>query len=186
MSTQDFPLPTDLPIPVDDGAADHLEGMLLPDVVLPRTDGQDLDLSTLKGIWVIYIYPMTGRPGVPLPDGWDDIPGARGCTPQSCSFRDHHDELKRLGSGVFGLSSQARDYQRDAKDRLHLPFALLAHTSLQLKQALRLPTFMAAGMELFKPLTFIVRDGRIIKVFYPVSPTDRNASDVVTWLEANA
>src|SRR5699024_8577664 len=103
-----------------------------------------------------------------------------------CSFRDHHEELKRLGSGVFGLSSQTTDYQREARDRLHLPFELLADTSLQLKQALRLPTFTAAGMELFKRLTFIIRDGRIIKVFYPVYPTDRNASDVVAWLEANA
>jgi len=182
MNQQTFPLPDDLPIPVDDGAADHLEGMALPDVVLPCTDGQAHTLSTLPGTWVIYIYPMTGRPGVALPDGWDSIPGARGCTPQSCGFRDAYNALQHFKCGVFGLSSQTTDYQCEARDRLHLPFELLSDTALELKQALRLPTFTVAGMELFKRLTLIVREGRIIKVFYPVYPTDRNASDVLDWL----
>ena len=159
--------------------------MSLPDVVLPGTDEQDLNLASLEGTWVICIYLMTGRPGVPLPGGWDDIPGAGGCTPQSCSFRDHHDELQRLGSGVFGLSAQTTDYQREARDRLHLPFELLADPSLLLKHALRLSTFTVAGMELFKRLTLIIRNGPIIKVFYPVYLSDRNVSDVLAWLTAN-
>lgn len=186
MATLDFPLPTELPRPLDDGAADHLSGMSLPKVVLAGTGGQDIDLSTLKGTWAVYIYPMTGRPGVPLPDGWNEIPGARGCTPQSCSFRDHHQELHDLGCEVRGLSTQTTDYQREARDRLHLPFELLSDTALQLKQALRLPTFTAGGMELYKRLTFIARDGRIIKVFYPVFPSDRNVDDVLAWLRADA
>ena len=184
MSKHDFPLPTDLPRPLDDGAADHLQGMRVPPVVLPSTDGRDVDLGKLQGTWVIYVYPMTGRPGVPLPDGWDEIPGARGCTPQSCSFRDHHDELHSLGSGVFGLSAQASDDQREARDRLHLPFELLSDASLQLKQTLRLPTFTVSGMELYKRLTVIIREGHIAKVFYPVFPSDRNVGDVLAWLRA--
>lgn len=183
MSQTDFPLPSHLPVPVNDGAADHLENMDMPNVSLPSTDGQLVPLADLKGTWTIYIYPMTGRPGVPLPAGWDSIPGARGCTPQSCSFRDHHTALQNLGSGVFGLSSQTREYQREARDRLHLPFELLADTSLQLKQALDLPTFTVANMELYKRITLIIRDGRIVKVFYPVFPSDRNAADVLSWLQ---
>src|SRR5699024_2625140 len=116
MSQAAFPLPDDLPVPVDDGASDHLEGMVLPNVILPCTNGQMHNLSTLSGTWVIYIYPMTGRPGEALPEGWDSIPGARGCTPQSCGFRDHYEELQRLESGVFGLSSQTTSYQREARD----------------------------------------------------------------------
>lgn len=186
MSTADFPLPTDLPRPLDDGAADHLWGVSLPKIVLPGTDGRDIDLAALEGTWVIYVYPMTGRPGVSLPDGWDEIPGARGCTPQSCSFRDHHEELRTLGSGVFGLSTQTRDYQREARDRLHLPFELLSDTSLQMKRALQLPTFTAGNMELYKRLTLIIRAHRIVKVFYPVFPSDRNVDDVLAWLRAQA
>jgi peroxiredoxin len=129
---------------------------------------------------------MTGRPGVPLPDGWDGIPGARGCTPQSCSFRDHYTELKALRTGVFGLSSQRSEYQREARDRLHLPFELLSDSGLQLKDALRLPTFTVAGMELFKRLTLVTRDGHIEKVFYPVFPPDQNADEVLTWLRESA
>ena len=186
MNTTDFPLPTDLPRPVDDGAADHLDGARVPSAVLPSTDGRDIDLGALKGTWVIYVYPMTGRPGVPLPEGWDEIPGARGCTPQSCSFRDHHDELRDLGCGVLGLSAQTSDYQREARDRLHLPFELLSDTSLLMKRALRLPTFTVDAMELFKRLTLIVKNGRIAKVFYPVFPSNRNADDVLAWLHADA
>jgi peroxiredoxin len=129
---------------------------------------------------------MTGRPGVPLPDGWDGIPGARGCTPQSCSFRDHYAELKALHTGVFGLSTQSSAYQREARDRLHLPFELLSDSGLQLKDALRLPTFTFAGIELFKRLTLVTRDGHIEKVFYPVFPPDQNANEVLTWLRESA
>lgn len=186
MNTQTFPLPTDLPRPVDDGAADHLTGMQLPTVTLTATDGQAIPLGQLHDRHVIYIYPMTGRPGVPLPEGWDAIPGARGCTPQSCSFRDHHAELHRLGTSVFGLSTQDSDYQREARDRLHLPFELLSDATLQLKGKLALPTFTVAGMELYKRLTLIIDGARIIKVFYPVFPSDRNVDDVLAWLRSVA
>lgn len=187
MSTNSFPLPPNLPKPTDDdGAAAHLSGMQLPDVTLPSTDGASINLRALKGRWVIYIYPMTGRPGVPLPDGWDGIPGARGCTPQSCSFRDHYTELQELGAGVLGLSTQSSDYQQEARDRLHLPFQLLSDSGLELKDALRLPTFTAAGMELYKRLTLIAENGMITKVFYPVFPPDRNADEVLAWLRASS
>jgi peroxiredoxin len=182
MSTDFFPLPTNLPVPIDDGAAAHLPGLLLPDLDLPSTDGKTVNLAHLDGRWVIYVYPMTGRPGVPLPSGWDEIPGARGCTPQSCSFRDLYTELQALNVRVVGLSSQTTDYQREARDRLHLPFELLSDTALRLKTELQLPTFSAGVMELFKRLTLIVHDRRIEKVFYPVFPPDRNAEEVLAWL----
>lgn len=186
MSTNLSELPKDLPRPVDDGAASHLEGMKLPKVSLAATNGSNVDLAELPGRVVIYIYPMTGRPGVPLPDGWDGIPGARGCTPQSCSFRDHHSELKALNTSVFGLSTQTTEYQREARDRLHLPFELLSDTGHRLKQLLRLPTFAVAGMELYKRLSLIVENGLVRKVFYPVFPPDQNANDVLAWLRQNA
>jgi len=179
-------LPNGLPAPVDDGAASHLEGSFLPSLVLQSTDGASVDLAGLSGRWVIYIYPMTGRPDVPLPDGWDGIPGARGCTPQSCSFRDHYAELKALNTGVFGLSAQTTEYQREARDRLHLPFQLLSDSTLRLKSAMQFPTFTVIGMELFKRLTLIARNRRIEKIFYPVFPPDRNADEVLTWLRKNA
>ena len=184
MST-DFPLPADLPVPVDDGAAAHLVGARLPDISLVSTDDANINLGESRGRWVIYVYPMTGRPGVPLPDGWNDIPGARGCTPQSCSFRDHYAELKALRTGVFGLSTQSSEYQREARDRLHLPFQFLSDSGLQLKDALQLPTFSVAGMELYKRLTLISFDGQIEKVFYPVFPPDQNADEVLGWLREN-
>ena len=186
MTTNLSQLPSHLPRHIDDGAAAHLEGVLLPDVVLHATDGTSVNLGELKNRFVIYVYPMTGRPDVHLPDGWDGIPGARGCTPQSCSFRDHHGELKNLGAGVFGLSAQTSKYQREARDRLHLPFQLLSDSALQLKGALRLPTFTVAGMELFKRITLIAEAGKIRKVFYPVFPPDRNADDVLAWLRSDA
>ncbi|HEY9460685.1 MAG TPA: peroxiredoxin [Paralcaligenes sp.] len=176
-------LPPNLPIPTDDGAAAHLEGLALPQLSLPSTDGTRVDLSKLAGRWVIYIYPLTGQPGVPLPAGWDDIPGARGCTPQSCAFRDHYAELRSLDTNVFGLSAQTTSYQREARDRLHLPFELLGDSPMHLKDILHLPTFNVAGMELFKRLTLIIDDGRISKVFYPVFPSDQNAAEVVAWLK---
>lgn len=169
---------------MDDGAAAHLLGAQLPDMALPSTDGTSVHWAQLPGRWVIYVYPMTGRPGVALPDGWDGIPGARGCSPQSCGFRDHYSALKALNVGVFGLSSQSSGYQSEARDRLHLPFQLLSDSTLALKAMLGLPTFTTAGMELFKRLTLIVENGKIIQVFYPVFPPDRNADMVLEWLNA--
>jgi peroxiredoxin len=185
MSTNISELPKDLPRPVDDGAASHLPGMNLPQLVLPATDGAHVDLAAIPGRCVIYLYPMTGRPGVPLPEGWDGIPGARGCTPQSCDFRDHYAELKSLNTLVFGLSAQTTEVQKEARDRLHLPFELLSDSTLRLKPLLCLPTFTVAGMEWFKRLTLIVEKGRIKKVFYPVFPPDQNADEVLAWLRQN-
>ena len=185
MNTNPFPLPDNLPVPTDDGAAVHLAGSLLPELSLTATDGALLNLAQRAGRWVLYVYPMTGRPGVALPDGWDAIPGARGCTPQSCGFRDHFAELQALHTGVYGLSAQDSEYQREARDRLHLPFELLSDTGLRLKSALRLPTFRVAGMELYRRLTLVVDDGRVSTGFYPVFPPDRNADDVLAWLRAN-
>lgn len=182
MNANLYQLPKDLPVPVDDGAASHLEGSLLPDLVLQSTDGSSVNFTDLSGRWVIYVYPMTGRPDVPLPDGWDGIPGARGCTPQSCSFRDHYAELKALNTGVIGLSTQTTEYQREVRDRLHLPFQLLSDSTLRLRSTMRLPTFTVAGMELYKRLTLIAREGRIEKIFYPVFPPDQNAEEVLVWL----
>ncbi len=179
-------LPDALPAPQDDGAADHLPGMSLPSVRLTLTNSSEIDLDTLAGWAVIYIYPMTGQPGVALPEGWDEIPGARGCTPQSCSFRDHYLELQQLDCQVYGLSSQSSEYQREAQQRLHLPYQLLSDTGLKLKQALNLPTFVAAGMELYKRLTLITYDAEIKQVFYPVFPPDRNVDEVIAWLRDSA
>jgi len=175
-----------IPEPLDDGGAAHLTGLSLPSVPLPATDGTLVDLSTLSGRSVVYIYPMTGRPDVALPEGWDMLPGARGCTPQSCAFRDHHDDLRALGVGqLFGLSTQNTAYQREAAERLHLPFAILSDEELDLAKALNLPLMQVGTMTLTKRLTLIVRDGRIEHVFYPVFPPDRSAADVMEWLAAN-
>jgi peroxiredoxin len=178
-----FPLPGNLPIPEDDGAADHLVGMKVPSVSLRSTSGASIDLSTLQGRTVVYAYPRTGRPNQPLPTGWDDIPGARGCTPQSCAFRDHHAELQALGAQVFGLSTQDSEYQREAVERLHLPFDLLSDADLALTHALSLPTFDVDGMTLTKRLTLVLNNGTIEHVFYPVFPPDRNASEIIDWLQ---
>jgi peroxiredoxin len=178
-----YELPEELPAPTDDGASDHLPGMRLPSIALASTAGKPVDLSTVPGKTVVYCYPMTGRPGRGLPQGWDEIPGARGCTPQSCAFRDHHEELRALGAKVFGLSTQDTEYQREAAERLHLPFELLSDESLAFAEALDLPTFEADGMVLLKRLTLIVDDGRIEKVFYPVFPPAKNAEEVVEYLE---
>ncbi len=179
-------LPSDLPSPVDDGACDHLTGLAMPSIRLPSTAGRLVDLGALgPGRTVIYCYPRTGRPGEPLPDGWDAIPGARGCTPQSCAFRDHHRELAELGAEVYGLSTQTTDYQRDMAERLHLPFEALSDAGFALTDALRLPTFDVDGMRLIKRLTLVVRDGRIEHVLYPVFPPNESASQVIDWLERN-
>jgi len=177
-------LPQDLPAPVDDGAADHLPGTTLPSVPLGSTSGGTIDLSALPGMSVVYCYPMTSRPDMELPDGWDDIPGARGCTPQSCAFRDLHGDLRLTGARVFGVSTQSTEYQREAAERLHLPYELLSDVGLELAKALNLPTFEADGMSLLKRLTLVILDGRILKVFYPVFPPDANAAEVVAWLRA--
>lgn len=179
-------LPQDLPVPQDDGACRHLTGMRLPSIALRSTRDVFVDLSQLEGTTVVYIYPRTGRPDQELPTGWNAIPGARGCTPQSCAFRDHHEELKKTGaSDLFGLSTQETAYQREAVERLHLPFDLLSDDKLEFARALRLPTFEVDGMRLIRRITLIVRDGEIVKVFYPVFPPDRNADEVMRWLLKN-
>jgi peroxiredoxin len=179
-------LPPNIPAPQDDGAARHLTGMKLPDLALPATSGASVNLSKLKGRTVVYIYPRTGVPGVDLPPGWNEIPGARGCTPQSCGFRDHFDELKRLGvAQLFGLSTQDTAYQQEAATRLHLPFAILSDECLALTQALKPPTFVTSGMTLLKRMALVIDDGVISKVFYPVFPPDKNAEDVIAWLQAS-
>lgn len=176
-------LPPDIPAPQDDGATRHLTGVKLPAVSLAATDGSTVDLAALRGRTVVYVYPRTGRPGVNLPDGWDAIPGARGCTPQSCSFRDHFAALRQLGvAQVFGLSTQDSDYQREAVDRLHLPFPVLSDADLALTRALNLPTFEVAGMTLLKRMVFVIDDGVMSKVFYPVFPPDKSAEEVIDWL----
>jgi peroxiredoxin len=176
-------LPPEIPIPKDDGATRHLTGAKLPAMALPATDGSQIDLSKQGGRTVIYVYPRTGRPGENPPDGWDAIPGARGCTPQSCSFRDHFAELKQLGvTRVFGLSTQDTPYQREAAERLHLPFPVLSDEGLKLTRALNLPTFSIAGMTLLKRMAWVIDDGVISKVFYPVFPPDKNAEEVIAWL----
>jgi len=180
-------LPPDLPIPQDDEACDHLSGLKLPRIALLSTAGRKLDLSALAGTTVVYIYPRTGRPDREVPTGWNAIPGARGCTPQSCAFRDHFEELGRAGAAqVYGLSTQDTAYQREAAERLHLPFELLSDEKLEFARTLKLPTFEVDGMTLIKRLTLIVRDGVIEHVFYPVYPPDRNAGDVIDWLAARS
>jgi peroxiredoxin len=179
-------LPADLPAPQDDGGARHLTGLKLPSVTLAATDGSQVDLSKLAGRTLVYIYPRTGVPGQASPDGWDAIPGARGCTPQSCSFRDHFAELKQLGvAQLYGLSTQDSAYQREAAERLHLPFPVLSDESLALARAIKLPTFTVAGMTLHKRMALVIDDGVIGKVFYPVFPPDKNAEEVIAWLQAS-
>ncbi len=177
-----YELPANLPVPVDEGGCDHLPGMRLPSVSLMSTAGQMVDLSHLQGRVVVYCYPRTGRPDQELPMGWNEIPGARGCTPQSCAFRDHYGQLVTLGARVFGLSTQTTEYQQEAVERLHLPFALLSDETLAFARALRLPTFEVESMVLIKRLTLILLDGRIEQVFYPVFPPDKDAEQVIAWL----
>lgn len=178
-------LPADLPEPVDDGGADHLVGMHLPAVALPATSGEPVDLSTAGAPWaVVYVYPMTGRPDEELPEGWETIPGARGCTPQTCAYRDHERELASLGASVFGVSMQSTEYQQEMVERLHVGFPVLSDAGGAWGGALRLPTMEAGGMTLYKRLTMIVRGGRIEHVMYPVFPPDENAAEAVAWLRS--
>jgi peroxiredoxin len=178
-----YQVPPDLSAPVDDGAATHLIGMGMPSVRLVSTKGRVVDLSQLgPGRTVIYLYPRTGLPDRPTPAGWDKIPGARGCTPESCGFRDHFRELSEAGASVFGLSTQDTDYQREAVERLALPFELLSDARFLLTDALQLPTFVIEGVRLLKRLTLVLRDGSIEHVFYPVFPPDGHAEEVLKWL----
>ena len=176
-----------IPAPTDDGAAAHLVGMAVPSVRLVATDDTSVDLSELPGRTVLFAYPRTGEPGkISLVDDWDMIPGARGCTPQTCAFRDLFSELKAAGaSHVFGISTQDNAYQTEMAARLHLPFAVLSDENLELTRALNLPTMEIAGLTLIKRMALIVDDGRISRVFYPVFPPDRNAGDVLAWLREN-
>jgi peroxiredoxin len=188
MSADPNVLPDDLPRPVDDGAASHLAGMVMPAIALPGTDGADVrvDIAPPPATrLVLYAYPRTGEPGAdPLVPDWDAIPGARGCTPEACAFRDHAADLAALGAAVAGVSTQDTDYQREAATRLRLPFPLLSDVDLRLAGALRLPTFEAAGQTLLARTTIVVRDGVIEHVFYPVFPPDRHAREVLDWLAA--
>ncbi len=178
-------LPAGLPVPEDDGAASHLPGMRMPDIALAATDGSTVALAALTGRTVVYAYPRTGVPGQPpFTEDWDLIPGARGCTPQSCDFRDHHGELQAAGVRVFGLSTQTAEFQREARERLHLPFNLLSDDEFRLTGALRLPAFDANGTKLLKRLTLVIKDGVIEHVFYPVFPPDAHAAEVLRWLQA--
>ncbi len=175
-------LPDSLPVPEDDGAADHLPGMRLPELELPSTRGDQVRLDRLEGRTVLFCYPRTGRPDEELPPGWDAIPGARGCTPEVCGFRDARAQFEDLGVRVLALSTQDEAYQREMAERLDVPFDVLSDTGLRLVGALGLPTFEAAGATLIKRLTLVIDDGRIEHVFYPVFPPDRHAGEVLEWL----
>ena len=178
-------LPTDLPIPQDDGSTNHLNGLKLPNLSLNASNGKAINLADIKGKLVVYCYPMTGQPNVALPEGWDQIPGARGCTPQSCSFRDHYQELQELGAEVLALSVQPTEYQKEMVDRLHLPFQVVSDVNYQFQKALNLPTFVAAGMKLLKRVTLIANNGEIEAVHYPIFPSDSDPSWVIDYLKSH-
>jgi peroxiredoxin len=175
-------VPLHVPEPVDDGACDHLRGAPVPSVPLLSTRGRSVDLSGLPGRTVVYVYPRTGRPDEPPLPGWDLTPGARGCTPQSCAYRDHHAELSGLGVAVFGLAINEPGWQREAAARLHLPFELLSDADRALTNAMRLPTFEVAGLTLLRRFTLVLRDGLVEHLRYPVWPTDGDAAATVAWL----
>lgn len=177
-------LPDNLPVPEDDGACDHLVGMMMPDISLASTAGEEVMLSGLSGMTVLYCYPMTGRPGEELPAGWDDIPGARGCTPQSCAFRDASDQITALNARIFGLSTQDTAYQNEMATRLHLPFAVLSDAEYALSTALRLPLFEAGGIRLIKRVTLIISDGQIAAVHYPIFPSHSDPEWVISTLSS--
>ena len=179
----EFPLPDNLPIPKDDGLCKHLEGTSVPSVALSSTDRELVDLSSLSGWIIVYCYPLSGRPGCALPEDWDQIPGARGCTPQSCAFRDEFSRIASMGVRLYGLSSQSNEYQSELVQCLHLPFPILSDDKLELATALKLPTFEIGNQTLIKRLTLVISDGRIEKVFYPIFPPDKNPMDVIRWLE---
>ncbi len=172
-----------IPAPKLDASLEHLNNFIIPEIKLSSTSGDEIDLSKLIGLTIIYVYPMTGQPNVALPEGWDEIPGARGCTPQSCSFRDNFSELKKLNiKNIFGLSSQTTKYQKEMSERLHLPYPILSDEKLVFANALKLPTFKVDNMSLIKRITLIINNNKIIKYFYPVFPPDQNVNDVIFWL----
>ncbi len=175
-------LPADLPVPEDDGAADRLPGLVVPSLDLPATMKTEGLADLAAGRLVAYLYPMTGTPGQALPSGWDDIPGARGCTPQSCAYRDSLAEFERHGAAVVGISAQSPAEQGEFAQREHIPFPLLSDSGLELAAELGLPTFEAGGMTLYRRLTFVAEAGRIVKAFYPVFPPDRDAAEVLAWI----
>lgn len=177
-----YTLPPGLPAPLDDGSCRHLAGHPVPAVPLPATDGSTVDLAFVRGRSVVYCYPRTGRPDAEAPPGWDEVPGARGCTPQACAFRDHADEIARLGARLFGLSTQPTAYQQEAVARLRLPFPLLSDEDFELIDAIGLPTFELGGFRFVQRVTLIVRDGVVEHAFYPVFPPDQNAAEVAAWL----
>ena len=179
-----YVLPEGLPVPEDDGAADHLPGLELPDLTLESSQGPVNLAELARERLVLYVYPRTGRPGRPLAPGWDEIPGARGCTPQSCAFRDHAAELAALGARVAGLSAQGLDDQVEFAERNRMPFPIVADERLELGRALDLPTFEADGATLYRRLALVAERGRIVKVFYPVFPPDRNAEEVLAWMSS--
>ncbi|BBI99876.1 peroxiredoxin [Ferrigenium kumadai] len=180
-----FSIPADLPIPSDDGACEHLKNMRIPNISLWSTDDQEINLFSLPGWNVIFCYPMTGRPGVSIPEGWVQIPGAAGCTPQACSYRDNHAELKRNGVGVYGISTQTSEAQKEASNRLGLPYPLLSDADHSFSTALKLPLLEVDGLRLIKRLTLILKDGVVKKCFYPVFPPDKNVVEVIAWLSEN-
>lgn len=182
-----YSLPDDLPAPADDGACEHLPDTPVPPIGLSATDGQTVSLAALPGRTVVFAYPRTGRPGErSLVADWDLIPGARGCTPESCAFRDLHGEFAAAGAAVLGLSTQDTGYQLELTERLHLPFAILSDANLELAGALGLPTFEVAGQALIKRLTLLIRDGVIERVWYPVFPPDRHAGQVLEYIASTA
>lgn len=179
-------LPEGLPVPADDGQAQHLVGKPLPPLAFVGTAGSQVQMNALdNGRTIIYVYPMIGKPGVELPSGWDEIPGARGCTPEACGFRDHFGALRAAGvSNLYGLSNQDTEYQVEAAQRLNLPFELLSDANGDMGKALGLPTFEADGRIFYKRLTMVITESRIEKVFYPVFPPDKHAQEVLAWLAA--
>jgi peroxiredoxin len=178
-----YTLPLDLPVPHDDGACDHLTGMALPRINLRSTANRMVDLrEAAQALTVFFFYPRTGRPEEPAPLGWDEIPGARGCTPQSFGYRDTHAEFKKLGAQVFGVSTQTTEFQQELVQRIHLPFEVLSDAAFELTNTMKLPTFEFAGMRLLKRMAWVCEGGKIVKVFYPVFPPDRNAGVVLSWL----
>lgn len=176
-------LPDNLPVPVDDGTCAHLEGMRVPSVSLISSSGNKINIGSIEGLLVVYFYPLIGRPDSPPMLGWNEIPGARGCTPQSCAFRDFYSEFNEIGASIYGVSSQAHSEQVEALNRLHLPFPLISDSSFELAEALNLPTFTYNSLKLIKRLTLIIKDGVISKVFYPVFPPNENAANVIAWLK---
>lgn len=187
MATTHDQLPDNLPVPVDDGGSNHLLGAVLPSLLLNATRGARVDLAAVShSRWILFVYPMTGVPGEDLPGGWDEIPGARGCTSEACGFRDNFDALRKAGANaIYGLSTQDTAYQSELVDRLHLPYAMLSDTNLLLRDALAFPSFEVNGMALYKRMTLVLNGATIEHVFYPVFPPNEHATRIVEWLEKN-